>query len=272
MEIGQLVFSVTHTGQVKFASQFHWPLAVNKAYALQFVTAGKARLMMNGQQYRMEPGKLLVIHPTTSLEWITEMEPVEFYRIRYDFITTYKSREVWHFSQEVPISFPLLDSVYTIQNIPVVLDLFEKIHELSNKVDHLSALLCKNSFNQLIYAILDDFQIQQFAGDACGAIQTSIDYIHHHFNEKLSVPLLTRQFGLSESQYTKRFKEMTGYTPYEYIIRLRVNKAKELLEKSNQSISLIARMVGYEDVLYFSRMFKKMTGVPPSHYANENRM
>lgn len=74
--------------------------------------------------------------------------------------------------------------------------------------------------------------------------------------------------SLSKSRFSHKFKEVTGTVPIEYFINLKIKKAKELLASSDLTVAEIAQRVGYENALYFSRLFKKYTKHSPTEYRN----
>jgi len=94
----------------------------------------------------------------------------------------------------------------------------------------------------------------------------SIFYIHEHFNEALSVSALADMEGVSKTYYRSKFKEITGISPKEYIIQRRIEFACTILEDTDKNIEETAEAVGYSDVYYFSRLFKKKTGITPGKY------
>ena len=71
---------------------------------------------------------------------------------------------------------------------------------------------------------------------------------------------------LSPSRYREVFKEATGLSPLEYVLRQRIHLACELIEQGDLSISQVAELCGFTDRLYFQRFFKKHTGVTPAQY------
>ena len=102
-----------------------------------------------------------------------------------------------------------------------------------------------------------------------------IHYIEEHFRESsLSLTEIAIQFGRSESYVSVRVKEILGESFSGYLEKLRVNTAKELLEKDNISIKEIAEMVGYNSASAFGRAYKRVTGITPSEYQTKqkNRM
>lgn len=75
--------------------------------------------------------------------------------------------------------------------------------------------------------------------------------------------------GMSASWFIRSFKEFTGHTPMQYILALRVVNAQNLLENTDYTVAEISRIVGYEDQMYFSRLFKKQNGVSPSLFRKQ---
>lgn len=96
-------------------------------------------------------------------------------------------------------------------------------------------------------------------------IAKAASYIENHFSENISVAELARISHYSERHFLRVFGKAYGSTPHGYIINLRINCACGLL-KSGADIAKTAEKCGFEDVNYFSRIFKKRVGIPPSAY------
>ena len=77
---------------------------------------------------------------------------------------------------------------------------------------------------------------------------------------------LSAMAGLSVSHYSAVFKRQTGYAPMDYFIRLRMHQACQLLDTTELSVKEVADRLGYEDPLYFSRVFKSLHDLSPSEY------
>ncbi len=96
--------------------------------------------------------------------------------------------------------------------------------------------------------------------------------IHNFHDPSFSIHKCLCTGGYCSDHMRRLFKEQVGKTPSEYLMSLRIKSAKKLLaarKSSNYSIMDICTMVGFNDVSYFSRVFKKETGVPPSEYYGE---
>jgi AraC-like DNA-binding protein len=77
---------------------------------------------------------------------------------------------------------------------------------------------------------------------------------------------LARTMGLSYESFRKRFREETGLPPSQYQVDLRIQRARSLLMNPNRTVKDIACTLGFDDPYYFSRVFKKRTGLSPDHY------
>lgn len=78
--------------------------------------------------------------------------------------------------------------------------------------------------------------------------------------------MIERQFECNFDYLNRIFKKQTGQTIFAYLTKVRIAKAKMLLTSGNLPICTIARQVGYEDIYYFSNVFKKQTGYSPTRY------
>jgi len=100
----------------------------------------------------------------------------------------------------------------------------------------------------------------------CDNIRSVITYMYENYNRKITVSELAGRCNLSMYRFIHKFKEATGLTPIEFLTKIRMDEAKYLLSNSQLNISEIASIVGYDDPLYFSRVFKKATGLSPRYY------
>lgn len=97
------------------------------------------------------------------------------------------------------------------------------------------------------------------------AVNGFIDYVIANYNQKVSVSAFARECGYTVNHYRKIFKAETGETPLDYLLRVRIEKAKDFL-LYNVPVNQTAERVGFDDPYYFSKVFKKVTGVSPKNY------
>ena len=92
-------------------------------------------------------------------------------------------------------------------------------------------------------------------------------FLREHYAESITGEELSRRFGFVPSYITKLFRAHRGVSPLQYLTRVRLDKAKEIIRgEPRLMLKEIAQMVGYSDPLYFSRVFRKEVGVWPSEY------
>lgn len=99
-------------------------------------------------------------------------------------------------------------------------------------------------------------------------IERVIEYIHQNYGQKLSVNKLARTVNMSESNLTRTFKKETGMAPMEYLIRVRLDKARKLLRSGTMNITEVALQCGFNSISHFSSCFTKHLDMTPSEYQN----
>lgn len=150
-------------------------------------------------------------------------------------------------------------------------ELFEKmIHELQMHQYQYEMYLCSH-FMLLLSCLSRHLMTQTGSSEKRGqeALNQVIEFIHAHLYEEVSVEDLARSCRMSTSHFIHQFKDYTGFSPHTYQIRLRLERAKELMNSTTMNISEIAFAVGYNNPLYFSRLFRRHMGLSPSEYRRE---
>ncbi|ULT54865.1 helix-turn-helix domain-containing protein [Neobacillus drentensis] len=102
------------------------------------------------------------------------------------------------------------------------------------------------------------------------AIRRSVEYIRINLNQDLSLDSISSALNLSSYELSRQFKKETGKNITEYINNRRINEAIYILENDHISITDVAFTVGFNDVNYFTKVFKKLKGVTPSEYRKQN--
>jgi AraC-like DNA-binding protein len=103
-------------------------------------------------------------------------------------------------------------------------------------------------------------------------LDQSISFMKANVHKRLCVDEIAETFRYSPSHYSVLFKQKTGLSPIEYFIRIKIQRASELLTNSNLIVKEIAGEVGYDDPFYFTRIFKKVTGKTPREYKSLNTL
>lgn len=93
-----------------------------------------------------------------------------------------------------------------------------------------------------------------------------IEWMTSNFDKPLNVDALARQAGMSPRTFARRFREQTGTTPLQCLLRVRVQRAQELLEESRMSVDQIAMLAGFDSPVTFRARFRNMVGLTPTEY------
>lgn len=97
-------------------------------------------------------------------------------------------------------------------------------------------------------------------------VEQAVLYFHNEYQKPIEIQAYAKSCGISCCWFIRTFKRHTGMTPIQYLTAIRINKALELLNSGALNIRETALFVGYENPLYFSRVFKKVVGMAPRDY------
>lgn len=97
-------------------------------------------------------------------------------------------------------------------------------------------------------------------------VENIINLMLARLTESCTLDELAAEAHMARTTFSRHFREKTGYPPIDYYLRLKIQKACELLETTDMQIAEVSHFLGYTDSHYFSRLFKKYMAVAPSHY------
>ena len=148
--------------------------------------------------------------------------------------------------------------------------LFEKLVDCYEKKEDGYTTICNGYLLIIIQTILNDYHTQAKLNNPAtqNNIAQVIEIMKNEYNQPINLPNYASICGVSESRFAHLFKEKTGYSPYNYQIMLRIEKAKELLTYTALPISQVSTTVGFDDCSYFCRIFKKYVKISPHQYKN----
>lgn len=135
-----------------------------------------------------------------------------------------------------------------------------------------SRLYAESMVNALIIHLLQHYSAQPpslrdyYGGLPKHKFRQVVDYIHEHLAQDLGLEELATVVQMSSHYFCQRFKQSTGMTPHQYVIRCRVERAKELLLQGELKIAEIAGKVGFVDQSHLSRHFKRLIGITPKTF------
>ncbi|MCR5783043.1 MAG: AraC family transcriptional regulator [Clostridia bacterium] len=116
-----------------------------------------------------------------------------------------------------------------------------------------------------LFCSLFDSALRRISGEKPQVARVR-EYIEKHYAEKLSLAKMARMANLSESDFGEAFRISTGFTPYDYLLTVRVTEGRRLLLETDLPLKEIAAKAGYSNLKSFSDMFTSKTGMPPSAF------
>ncbi len=240
---------------------------------LAYVLSGKGKYLVEGKELEVEAGDLIICNPGVKHTHIitNPKEPtIEFISGFTDF----------HFKNMAPNSIDFPDGgciLHTTAELKQELSMhcYAMIAEReSNQIGRY--FMFKTHLMQMLLLVMREIaQIDQCEQKGCNfesynksyAVNRIINYLNENYEHKISLEQIAHNMYLSPVYISKIFKEETGESPINYLIKIRLEKAKDILLNSNSgSIKSIANQVGYDDVYHFSKLFKKYYGISPLYY------
>jgi len=222
-----------------------------------FAVRGQAIIRFREKEYGLEPG--VVCHgPEGEQIVLTQRggEEFEYYLIHYRFCGQHEA-EAW--AEEMPGDFVLRPGMQ-----PRIMELLERLHQTAAMPGKLANLRRKELFLSILGEAFVACQSGLFSPRQLEAVERAIGYIHTHYAEPLTLEHLARLQGMSARQFSYLFHKNIGMRPIDYVIQYRIRRAREILATAGQQpIGEVAALVGYDDPQYFSRVFKRHTGMSP---------
>ena len=230
-------------------------------WQLLYVASGKAHFYIKGQDVIVTSGNMILFQPKQEMhyEYFGKDKP-EVYWVHF---TGSQVRSILK-RHEVPLD----NNLFYSANSPTYAYLFkEMILELQT---------CRVGYESLLSMYLEQVfvLIQRSRLDKRPVVSSHIQeemgiarrYFQEHYNEEINIEEYALSRNMSVSYFLKKFKEVTAKSPMQYILSIRINNAVSLLESTDYNVTEISTIVGYDNPLYFSRIFKKQKGVSPSDF------
>lgn len=266
-------------------SQWHLQERVLFDYELLYVKEGRVKVTIEDQTYEGEPGDLFLFRPKqphsiTKIGTGMLRQPHLHFDLIFkedspDVKVSFKPLEeiseeemVW-FREDVLDSNSLKIASHLRLRNPIIIEnmLFEIINEFQMKLPYYETNV-KGMFIQLFIHLLRENYWNQNPH-----LVTNMDelvkirnYLKHHIDQKVTVDELVDISGISKFYLIHLFKKTFGMSPIQYHQMLRIEKAKEIILFTTESLTVIAEKFGYSDIQSFSKAFKKIDGVKPSFY------
>ncbi len=231
-------------------------------YYFLYLKTGKLSITIDGISNIIDAGTFILIPPNTSYSYHhADDSKLIYYWVHFTGSAVEKIlRSIKIDKLPLILPAPQVSSAIDYQmakifDIYIKKDPF-KANELSHCLNAMFIEIAKNSINN---------------SPEHKRLSKSIKYINNNYTSELTVPALAEMESLSVSRYIALFNEIMRTSPYQYIIELRLNAAREMLLNSNLSVSKIAELLGFQSVFFFSKLFKNHMGTSPLQYKKKSR-
>lgn len=235
-----------------------------------YTIRGSADLQLDGQTYKAERFYMLHGAKGSSLD-IQTNEDFEYLLLYYRAFLAfprYRKKRLLTQPEVTPFS---LQYGFTPSSPLGLLRYLVEIEDAWAQSGSLELLHTKSLFYQFIHEMMVQLTEQEIKTEHADPVKQTLRYIQNHYREQVTLDSLAEQFNYSSRHLSMQFKRKTGYSPIDYLIQTRIAKARTLLVRSDATLSEIAGEVGYSDVYYFSRIFKKHVGISPIQYQRKKR-
>jgi AraC family transcriptional regulator len=117
------------------------------------------------------------------------------------------------------------------------------------------------------YYSTQDLKVRSYSNGLSQArLKQAIEYMHEHLTQNLSITEIAQTLQMSPYYFSRLFKQSTGLTPHQYLLKCRIDQAKRLLQTTDLSVATVATQVGFVDQSHLARHFKRQVGVLPNHF------
>ena len=233
-----------------------------KDYQLLYIAKGKGHFFFDGKEKIITEGNMILYRPNE----------VQYYY----YYAPDKTEAYWvHFTGRHVESIleyyglPETENVFYTGTSPDYPQLFRQI------IQELQ--LCRPNYEELLSLYLHHIFLlmnrslkegQKTGSDIRNEIERATHYFNEHYSAEINIEEYAKSRHFSTCWFIRNFKQIVKVTPMQYILSLRMMNAQNLLENTEYNITEIANIVGYDNPLYFSRIFKKAKGLSPSEYRN----
>lgn len=218
--------------------------------------AGSAIFSFSGTPYTMVPGMVVHAGPQMPIEIKAADDKGWEYAVVH-----------YQLSPEEAILYPLSTQHFLINTgyHTKIINYVQQLIESQAMPGNMSVLKAKTLFMNLLEAILMSAKVKVL-DTASDQMEQALQYIHENYATQLSVSKIAEEFGVERRRFAYLFEQHTGMNPSVYLTEYRIRRSKELLKYDDSPVAEIAECVGYVDCFYFSRVFKKCTGMSPTTY------
>lgn len=240
-----------------------WSFSVDEKrehFVLAYAQSGAAFYTIGGEKIHVKKGNVVFMKPHQAYCAKSDDEnPWSFFSVA--FVAEFGDDESKKFFLSLPSIFRFSDSSRTLSN-------FAELHRVWTAKRTGCLIKCRSLILDIFHILLSDEIRRGKASAHYGKIESIVDMMRENSEKNFSLSELCEISGLSSSHFRMLFKEITGLSSVQFQNRLKIDCAKDLILSGSCNVTEAARAVGFDNVYYFSRLFRKLTGKNPSEYLN----
>ena len=246
-------------------------------YELHLIVATSGKLFVGDYIGEFSPGHLVLTGPRLPHNWISHCQPGESVDLR-DMIVQFAHEPIEQASKCIPELrelLPLLErSTYGVEFLEIGAEAERHLRRIRDT--HGAERFAE--FLQLMgklartanYRLLSSATMRSYDDDVTLAkVNSVLNYISDNYREPISAEALAEQLGMSLSKFSRFFRKTTGNSFTDFVSRLRINKACQLLMNTDQYVTNVCYDVGFHNVANFNRRFLQVKGVTPKEFRRQ---
>ncbi|NBH82977.1 AraC family transcriptional regulator [bacterium C-53] len=263
--------SVYNVGLQKCESGHLWGPGVRDHFLIHYVVSGKGFYEVNGNTYTLTAGDSFLVYPYTEISYYADKdEPWEYYWVGFAGTDAAAILSSTDFSKKNPIIHAAGHEITESTENPAADDRMKQLllsiydargNGLENSVEMTGRL-----YTTLAYFIKLSKKTPSGTDTYDAYTKKALEYITANYSYPITVEEIANYVGISRSHLFRAFQSILSVSPKEYLSDFRIRQACVLLKSSDLSVMAIARSVGFENNLYFSKAFRKIKGMTPSEY------
>lgn len=255
--------SIFNCGLEKCAAGHTWGPGIRDHYLIHLVIAGKGTFQSAGHTWDLQPGDLFLAAPNQLVAYTADdQQPWEYCWVGFNGACAHKLVSQLPFTDAEPI--------HHTKNPEALRDSLRNLF-LSRGLEPQDEAAMLGYLYLFMAALMQETREKKprTTSSASQYVLNAIKYIQFNYSHDISIDDVAKSVGVSRSHLYRVFMSNVGKSPIDYLTEYRINEACNLLRTSNLSIAEVAISVGFFDQFYFSRVFKKAMGLPPSKYIAE---
>lgn len=235
--------------------------AVRDNYLIHYVRSGQGIFRTGNSVYTLRQGQGFLICPgVVTYYQADQIDPWSYSWVGFDGLKAESNLRYANVTGDVPI--------FTLKEESGMIDCFAMLEE-AKKLSHGRELRLLSGL-YYFFSHLTEYTAGERTVNTADQkqlyVKASIEYIEKNYSRKMTIQELANYIGLNRSYFCAVFKDVAHVSPQEYLVNFRMERACELLADLALTVGDVARSIGYDDPLVFSKMFTKVIGTAPREY------